>query len=75
LYLGELGLLGVLAAGWTLRDLAETVWKKPRISDRAFAVSALALLAVLALFDHYLWSLWSGLALGAFVLAISVREG
>jgi hypothetical protein len=39
----------------------------------AFAMGNVLLL--IAFFDHYLWSSWSGLTLAVFVLALTIRLG
>jgi O-antigen ligase len=68
LFLGETGILGLIAALWLVGAYV-------RALPRTFAALPVLLpLLTLALFDHYLWSLWSGLALVALMLAFAIRK-
>lgn len=73
LVLGEVGVVGGVA--WLLVLVA--VWGSlKRRFPRALAISAVAWLLgllMLGVFDHYLWSMWAGLALLFSVGALAVR--
>lgn len=73
LFLAELGLLGALLALPLLRRAWKAVKGITGRPERVFAVSGVILLVTLGTFDHYLWSLWGGLALTAFSAAMIVR--
>ncbi|OGL66919.1 hypothetical protein A2856_00225 [Candidatus Uhrbacteria bacterium RIFCSPHIGHO2_01_FULL_63_20] len=75
LFLAEMGLLGTLAAVPFIRRLIVAVRAINVRSERVFSLAGLVLLVTLAMFDHYLWSLWSGLSLTAVVAAFAVRGG
>lgn len=80
LLLAEIGIVGFLAFGYLLFEISRCVLPLlskeragVRSSGRIFATTLLSELLILTLFDHYLFSMWSGIALAAIVLAISVR--
>ena len=66
LILGEIGLLGLIG----FIGLMGLIFKKGAAPNM---IPLWAALLVLASFDHYLWSSWSGLALVAFVMALSLK--
>jgi len=73
LVLGEVGLAGAFFFVLWAASVDRINYKA---LPRATAVAALlmgAIVLVIALFDHYLFSLWPGLALMAFVFAMTVR--
>jgi len=72
LFFAETGLLGLVFLIYFLWAVFVQCKHK---GERPLAPTAIvATLATLALFDHYLWSQWAGLALAAVVLAIFVRR-
>ncbi len=78
LLLAELGILGLLAFSYFLFEILRIVFplltkKGGRSTASIFATTLLIELSTLALFDHYLLSLWPGIALVAIVFAISLR--
>lgn len=73
LLIAELGVVGIIAFGYFLYEMARLVWEKRKITGGIFAVTLLLELLILALFDHYLLSMWSGIALAAVVLAMCLR--
>lgn len=78
LIIAEIGVVGfVILTAWIASVVSMTIG---RVESRPYGegVTAIAMgcvLLVVAMFDHYLWSLWPGLALTAMVMAISVRAG
>lgn len=66
LVLDEIGLIGFIG----LIGLMGLIYKKGAAPNM---ITLWAALLVLASFDHYLWSSWSGLALVAFVMALSLK--
>lgn len=75
LALAEVGLLGALAVvAWAAAVDRVNYAAIARGSARAItAIGFGTILLIVALFDHYLWSSWSGLALMAFAMALTVR--
>ena len=75
LIVGELGVLGLIVVlAWsTSIDRINFARFPNRDALVAFAMGNVVL--VVLFFDHYLWSSWSGLALIAFVMALTVRMG
>lgn len=73
LILAELGLTGVLALGYTLFTLNPFANASLREAGTLFACTIGILLFVIGLFDHYLWTLWPGLALMAVAVATLTR--
>jgi len=75
---GTVGALFILGFALSvLRRLME-VWNKIDFEMRALLLGLVTAWMVLATFDHYLWSLWSGLSLSAivgfvFLLALSTE--
>lgn len=65
LIFAELGLTGLLALGYTLFTINPFANKSLKETGTLFAGTAAILLFTIGLFDHYLWSLWPGLALAA----------
>jgi O-antigen ligase len=73
LILLELGVVGfVFFAHWIYRidKLAHTLWREP---NGIYALALGTTLLIIALLDHYLWSLWPGLVLCALALAVIVK--
>jgi len=73
LLLAELGLVGLVAFGYWMFELIKVIWSHRTQMGGIFAVAILTELCFLATFDHYLFSLWAGLVLAAFSLAVCVR--
>ncbi len=73
LILAELGVIGFFFFALFVGCISRMSLMSVRTPNGMFAVALGVSLTVIALFDHYLWSLWPGLALTAFVLAIIVR--
>jgi len=72
LFFAETGLLGLV---FLIYFLWVVFVQYKRKGEWPFAPTAIvAILATLALFDHYLWSQWAGLALTAVILAIFTRN-
>ncbi len=75
LLLGELGVVGFSALLYLLLRVDQV---SARVSKTAGGMLGLCLgivLFVISLFDHYLWSLWPGLALSAIALSFIVNFG
>jgi O-antigen ligase len=67
LALADVGVLGFLALAYLAVLVVRSAFRKP---VRAIPVAILSVLVILALFDHYPWSLWAGQALVAAVFAL-----
>ena len=70
--LGALGLLAILC--WAASIDRINFSRFPR-RDALYAFGMGNVVLMIFFFDHYLWSSWSGLALIAFVMAMTVRMG
>ena len=73
LVLAELGLIGFLAVGWFAYGHGRVVWQRRFTAAGMVGGMLLCSLCVIGLFDHYVWSLWSGLGLSAFVFGFVRR--
>lgn len=73
LLLAELGVVGFVAFGYALFEIARLIFKKRKTTGGIFAVAFLTEFMILALFDHYLFSLWPGIVLVATMLALLLR--
>ncbi|OGL96003.1 hypothetical protein A2348_00735 [Candidatus Uhrbacteria bacterium RIFOXYB12_FULL_58_10] len=73
LALGEIGLILLFPAVMFFRALYRLVREHTSTAEGLFALALLAALLPIALIDHYLWSLWPGLALAAFSLALALK--
>ena len=73
LILAELGVVGILFFGYFIFSVNSIAHASVRKSNGIFAIVIGVTFFVIALFDHYLWSLWPGLALSALVCGIMVR--
>ena len=73
LLLAELGVVGFIALFYLLLRIDQVSTRVAKRANGMFALSLSVLLIVLSLFDHYLWSLWSGLALSAVILACILK--
>lgn len=73
LLLGELGVIGFVAFGYVLFEMAQLIWVRRKTTGGIFASAFCFGLFILAFFDHYTFSMWPGLALAMVVLAISLR--
>jgi hypothetical protein len=74
LLLAETGLIGLLAVVRIGQTVIGSARRLQSSANTLFAASILVLVAVLALFDHYLWSLWPGVILGALTLGFSLKN-
>lgn len=66
LMLVEVGLVGIFLCAWYFR-LSRRFWT-------AAGAPIVAALFILLTFDHYVWSTWSGLCLGALALLMAIRD-
>lgn len=73
LILAELGLTGILALVYGIFMMNPFANASLREIGTLFACTIGILLFVIGLFDHYLWTLWPGLALTAVALATLTR--
>jgi len=73
LVVGEIGLVGLIALVLWIATIDRINFSRLPKEDALFAFMAGNTLLVVALFDHYLWTNWQGLALAAFVLALRAR--
>ncbi len=73
LFLAETGLFGLFAAARLVREGSRLFRPWNWSAGYAIGTSLLCALVVLASLDHYLWSLWPGLVLGAFALAFVLK--
>ncbi len=73
LILSEIGLLGFLCAFFFVLRIDQLNWRRRQATRGIFALTLGTALLTVALFDHYLWSSWPGLALVALVLALKVK--
>lgn len=70
----ELGIVGALLF-WAMVFLA--VWfafRRPLTLERLTAFLVLAALLVIGLFDHYTWTLWSGVMMFFMVIGMYIRQ-
>ena len=78
LLLAELGLIGMLAIGYSIFVINPFAHTTLRGAGALFAGVTFVLLLIIGLFDHYLWSLWPGLVLtalaGAYLTHLLSRE-
>lgn len=75
LILAEIGILGLFSVLlWMLSGLWMSFVRFPH-RDSLYAFGMVNVVIMISVFDHYLWSSWSGLALFAFVLGMIVRLG
>lgn len=75
LVLAEVGLIGFFALLWLLYRVDQRNYVALPEPQALAALMAGSSLFVIALFDHYLWSFWSGLVLAALVLAFTWGSG
>jgi magnesium-transporting ATPase (P-type) len=75
LLFAEIGLIGLMALLWFLHEIDAIAYRNLSKRPAQIAFSAGAALAFIALLDHYLFTLWPGLALSAFVLGLTVKSG
>lgn len=73
LIFAELGIIGLIFGVRWVYLLDKLTYSQKRNANTMFALSVGLTLLVLAFFDHYLWSLWPGLALSAFTFGIITR--
>ncbi|MBI5369654.1 O-antigen ligase family protein [Candidatus Uhrbacteria bacterium] len=70
---GELGLVGLAAVLYLIFCIARLWRTSKKTAGGIFSLSLGATLIVISLFDHYLFSLWPGLALVVLVIAFIVQ--
>lgn len=73
LLLAEFGIIGFLAFGYFAFEVLRLVFAQRKTTGGIFAITLITQLFILSMFDHYLFSMWSGIALVTFVFAISLR--
>lgn len=73
LLLAELGFIGMIAFGYGIFCLNPIAHLSITHVGSIFATTLVILFFTIGLFDHYLWSLWSGIALASFAIATLVR--
>ena len=73
LILSELGVIGFAFLAFWIWQMGKLLWMNVRVPDGMLAVSLGIVLLVIALLDHYFWSVWPGLALSALSLGVMVR--
>jgi len=73
LIFAETGLLGFLLFVRWFTAIDQVNWKVRSKANGMFGMALGSLILVLAFFDHYPWSSWSGLALMAFCFALMLR--
>ncbi len=73
LLFAEMGLIGILAAMFFFSRVIKIALEQFRSRQGSVALGAIAALATIALFDHYLWSAWSGIALVCIVVSFAVH--
>ncbi|NQV90614.1 O-antigen ligase family protein [Candidatus Uhrbacteria bacterium] len=75
LILAELGVVGFVMLFYWMSQMDKLIDVSRKTPNGLFVVSAGVLFLVIGLFDHYLWSLWPGLALSALAFGVMVRWG
>lgn len=75
LIFAEIGVIGLLVLLWFLYEIDQLNYARLKKQEAQIALAAGTALAAIAFFDHYLWTLWPGLALAAFVLGLTVKSG
>jgi O-antigen ligase len=73
LILGEIGVLGLAAFIYFILRVDQISARVSKKIEGVFGLSFGIALLTLALFDHYLWSLWPGLALGVFGISLIIQ--
>jgi len=73
LFVSEIGLVGCAALFYLFYQIFLFVKSSLSFSGKLFAIAASVMLLTLGLLDHYLWSLWSGKALVAFMFVCLLR--
>lgn len=73
LLLAELGIVGFLAFGYFVFEMGRFISQKRKTSGGIFAITFLLELLIFAVFDHYVFSMWSGVALVMFVFVLALR--
>ncbi len=75
LILEEVGLFGALAAIYWASCIDKMNFARFPNRDAVAAFAMGNVILVILFFDHYLWSSWAGLAMLAFIMALTVRMG
>lgn len=73
LILGELGVIGAVALVYLLLRVDQVSSRSAKTAGGMLGLCLGIVLIVIGFFDHYLWSLWPGLALSVFALALIVK--
>lgn len=73
LIFAETGIVGIFAIGYGLFQLIAIIRKSSSFSGIVFAIAIMIAIVWIGLFDHYLWTFWSGKALLATCLAMIIR--
>jgi O-antigen ligase len=69
----ETGLIGFILFVMWFTSIDQINYKVKKMANGMFGMGLGTVVLVLALFDHYLWSSWAGLALAAFCFALMLR--
>ncbi|PJB27370.1 hypothetical protein COV05_01590 [Candidatus Uhrbacteria bacterium CG10_big_fil_rev_8_21_14_0_10_48_16] len=75
LILAELGIVGFVMLFYWLYQMDMVVHARRRSANGLFALTIGASFLVIGLFDHYLWTFWPGMALGALAFGTMVKWG
>lgn len=75
LIIAEVGVIGLLLLAFWLYSIGRINFTRFPNPDALVAFAMGNVLLVIIFFDHYLWSSWPGLALTAFVMALTVKMG
>lgn len=75
LIMAELGIIGFLLGGYWIVKIDRPARRHWNTAGGTFTLALGICLLFIGFFDHYLWSLWPGLALSALCLAIMTRWG
>lgn len=70
LLLSELGVIGVMVGGYIIYTFFFAIKKYRSQPEGMFAAALAGTFLLIGMFDHYLWSLWPGLALTSFAFAL-----
>ena len=70
LVLAELGVIGLILMIWLAVSLRGAIAPKQSYQSMAAGLSVLLPITVLAFFDHYVWSLYAGVMIGAVYVGI-----
>ncbi|MFH1631894.1 MAG: O-antigen ligase family protein [bacterium] len=75
LIIGEIGVVGLIMILWWAGTIDKINYARFPNPDAVTAFMMGSAVLVILFFDHYIWSSWAGLALIAYVMAMTVRLG